>query len=193
MNKKRLSGGIVALGLAALVAVGGSLAWFTDNESKTNQFTTGKVDITLTEESKTGTSTDDGINYTNVMPGDTLDKKVIIHNVEQAAWVRLKVTVNGLSQADANKLVFIDNEGKEFKLEFDANNTAYITRDAAMAAKDANGEYVPFKAVKVPGKDWNNDYASKEFSIEVQAQAVQSDNNPDGFTGMTDADIIVAE
>ena len=38
MNKKKLGTGLIALALVGVVGIGGSLAWFTDTESKTNTF-----------------------------------------------------------------------------------------------------------------------------------------------------------
>ena len=43
MNKKKLGTGLVALALVGVVGIGGSLAWFTDTESRTNTFTTGNI------------------------------------------------------------------------------------------------------------------------------------------------------
>ena len=48
MNKKVLST-VLAGALAVTAVVGGSLAYFTDTDEKTNTFTVGNVDITLTE------------------------------------------------------------------------------------------------------------------------------------------------
>ena len=188
MNKKRLTGGVVALGLAALVAVGGSLAWFTDTESKTNTVTTGKVDITLTEKGPDGDAPN-GIKYENIMPGDTLLKEVTITNVGEDAYVRLKVTVTGLSQEQAKELVFAKG-ANEFTLDFDANGVAYI--NAPKALEKATGTFVPFEKVVVP-TTWTNEMSTKTFTIDVEAQAIQLANNPDGFTGVNEADIIVAQ
>lgn len=186
MNKKRLTGGVVALGLAALVAVGGSLAWFTDTESKTNSLTTGKVDITLTEEGPDGAAAE-GINYENVMPGDELVKKVTITNVEEKAYVRLKVTVTGLTQAQANELTFLDENGKKVALTFDANNVAYINGTTPL---ETNDTFVPFAKVVVP-TSWTNSMSKKSFAINVQAQAIQHKNNDAGFAAVTDDTQIV--
>jgi len=47
-NKKVVLTTAAALGLAAL-SIGGTIAYFTDKEEKTNSFTVGNVDITLYE------------------------------------------------------------------------------------------------------------------------------------------------
>lgn len=61
MNKKKLGTGLLALALVGVVGIGGSLAWFTDTDNRTNTFTTGKVDITLTEYDENGEEAPEGI------------------------------------------------------------------------------------------------------------------------------------
>ena len=46
MKKKTLAM-LLAVCLMATAVIGGSLAYFTDTDAKTNTFTVGKVDITL--------------------------------------------------------------------------------------------------------------------------------------------------
>lgn len=49
MSKRKILALALTLSMVAILAIGGSLAYFTDTDSKTNTFTTGKVDITLKE------------------------------------------------------------------------------------------------------------------------------------------------
>ncbi len=51
INKKMLVAGVAVLGLAALTA-GGTIAYFTDTDIKTNTFTVGKVAIELKEQQR---------------------------------------------------------------------------------------------------------------------------------------------
>lgn len=194
MNKKKLGTGLLALALVGVVGIGGSLAWFTDTESKTNTFATGKVDITLEETGEAGDpAIEEGIRYIDVLPGDTRTKKVVVHNVGDAAYVRVKVTIGGLDEEHAKSLVFVDNEDHEItNINYIANNDGtysfYITRENPMEANDVSGEYIAFKEVKIPNT-WGNEMVAKQFTIDVEAQAVQADNNV-GFDGLTDADIV---
>lgn len=48
--KKKIIALCLVVALAAVAVVGASLAYFTDTDTKTNTFTTGKVDITLNDE-----------------------------------------------------------------------------------------------------------------------------------------------
>lgn len=50
MNKKKLITTLGALSLAAVLSIGGTVAYLTDKEAVTNIFTIGNVDIDLTEE-----------------------------------------------------------------------------------------------------------------------------------------------
>ena len=50
MNKKKILVLAVSVCLVAILAIGGTLAYFTDTDQATNTFTTGGVDITLIEQ-----------------------------------------------------------------------------------------------------------------------------------------------
>ena len=198
MNRKKIGCGFIALALVGLVGVGGSLAWFTDNESARNVFTTGKVDITLTETGGADdVATEEGIQYYDVMPGNTETKKVTVHNIEDAAYVRVKVTIGGLDETHAKSLVFVANDDtnitvNEYIDNGDGTYSFYITRENAMAANDGSGKYVAFKEVVIP-TSWGNDMVNKTFTIDVQAQAIQAENNPNAFVGLEDGDIITVD
>ena len=53
MNKKKILVLAVSVALVAILAIGGSLAYFTDTDEATNTFTVGNVDITLIEQQGT--------------------------------------------------------------------------------------------------------------------------------------------
>lgn len=54
MKKKTILVAAIAVMLVAALVVGGTLAYFTDTDTKTNTFTVGKVDITLNEKGADG-------------------------------------------------------------------------------------------------------------------------------------------
>ena len=81
MKKRNLLISLLSLALVAVIGVGATLAYFTDKtDVKNNVFTTGMVDITLTDtsDSEKATETETGIFFDEVMPGDLLDKNVYI-------------------------------------------------------------------------------------------------------------------
>ena len=54
MNKRKIVLLATSLCMIAILAIGGTLAYFTDNDKATNTFTVGNVDITLTEQERDG-------------------------------------------------------------------------------------------------------------------------------------------
>lgn len=69
---KKLVVAVVALSLALVTVVGATLAFLlAESNVVTNTFTYGKITIELTEDLK---QDKDGLEYSNVVPGDALDK-----------------------------------------------------------------------------------------------------------------------
>lgn len=94
--KKKYALALAAAAMVGTLAVGGTLAWFTDTETATNVVTMGNVDITLSEAGgEDGAIIDGGLEYTDVMPGDKFQKTVTIKNNENDAYVRAVITVSG--------------------------------------------------------------------------------------------------
>ena len=107
---------IVALLLCAVLLVGasiaGTLAYLTDNDSATNTFTVGKVDIELKEyevNEQTGVKTEtkvDGLKDLELVPGRTIEKNpfITVGPDSETCWLFVKiennlgsvVTINGL-------------------------------------------------------------------------------------------------
>ncbi|MBQ8383228.1 MAG: hypothetical protein IJX47_08500 [Clostridia bacterium] len=106
--KTMLISGVSAV-LAATLAIGGTVAYLTwGQETKSNVFTVGDIDITLDEkvgvfgEGATVTENEDGATYTNVMPGDYLQKEVTVSNTgNNPAYVAVTVTLNNADKINA--------------------------------------------------------------------------------------------
>lgn len=111
MKKKNILTIALALSLVAVLAVGATLAYFTDDDSEFKVFTLGKVDIDLMEsDSKLadGDSTwSETIDYPTVIPGDTtpLTKRVRVKVEEDSedCYVCLMVTIEN-SKVDTDKI-----------------------------------------------------------------------------------------
>lgn len=104
--KKKLMAIALAVCVAAVLAAGASLAYFTDQtKAANNTFTMGNVKIALDETDLTKddhSRTPAGNTYTNLYPGMDMVKDPIVHNVGQNdAWVRVIVRV-------ANGAAFMD-------------------------------------------------------------------------------------
>lgn len=85
MKKKAIKGLAVVLGLSAIMTVGGMSAYFTDKDQQTNVFTTGKIDIDLTEPEWDKYPDQDNNNVPDpaedLTPNKTIKKDPMITNV----------------------------------------------------------------------------------------------------------------
>lgn len=114
MNKKKVISTCMVGALALTAAIGGTMAYFTDVDYKDNTFTTGKVDITLSEVfdkehakllPATG-SAQDG----TLQNGIKKEVAVINNNDSETSYVRVHIAIpaildNGDSSFDAGKNV----------------------------------------------------------------------------------------
>lgn len=97
MNKKKTV--LAAAILLFMFVIGGAIAYFTDTEQKTNTFTIGSVDITLTEDGWDAlpdtNSNDIPDAAEDMMPGESVTKDPLINNVstKNDAYVFAKVEV----------------------------------------------------------------------------------------------------
>lgn len=196
MNKKKILVIALAVCLLALISMG-TLAWFTDSDSVTNQFhvATSTEDpddifsVGLQEKIDTNgdgvadTLVDDGAQYEDIYPGAQLVKQPIVTNTgSYDQYIRVTVTVDGAYDA----------------LVGDLTGT-FVGFDATVwtaAGKQANGDKVTytyylnqilvadasqtlFTHVQIPAQLTQADFATLSagsFDMEIIAQAVQADN-----------------
>lgn len=93
--KKKLFAIFLCIAMLAIAVVGGSLAYFTDTQAKTNTFTMGKVGITLTEpEWDKLEKNKDGV--MKVYPGQSYDKDptITVDADSENCWLIATVTIN---------------------------------------------------------------------------------------------------
>ena len=97
MNKKKTV--LAAAILLFMFVIGGAIAYFTDTDQKTNTFTIGSVDITLTEDGwdALADTNDNDIPDAaeDMMPGESVTKDPLINNIstKSDAYVFAKVEV----------------------------------------------------------------------------------------------------
>lgn len=199
MKKRNLLVAVLSLCLVAVIAVGGTLAYFTDQtETVVNAFTAGKVDIVLHDMSPKvdgmvqGQVKPDGsgIEYDNVVPGDELSKDVFISVVHDSAPTRLAVLVtvenkNTAKPTDLELLNRVDNailrEGKfpilttYYAADFQGLTGTLYIMDGIVDTSDKNQIIDLFSSIQIPA-EWNNEYADAQFDINVTAYAAQADN-----------------
>lgn len=218
--KKKVALTAAAVALVGTLAVGGTLAWFTDTETATNVVTMGKVDILLKEDGGTDVNkvtSPEGLEYKNVMPEDKFQKAVSIENKGNDAYVRVKIVVSG-NDVILNSLV--DKKVVDSKKEPNKDNDITFLKkvDINFNALDLNwtkgainGEdvcyaYVPtfllsdnkteetiFDKIQIPGAEWGNEYVDQKFNIKVVADAIQSKNFDDAYAAFTEFDKVVAD
>lgn len=193
--KRRVLGISLVVALVAIVAVGATLAYFTDSSNEVqNTFTMGNVEIKLDEIDNTktdGSRTETGNAYTGVTPGVALDKDPTVWNIgANAAWVRVNVTV---SKASAWKAALTKHEITDLATIFGEHDATKWTR-AGIAEDKSNdtitysyyyNTVVPatngstgalFKTVTIPAVFDNDDVDSiKGFEITITADAIQTD------------------
>ena len=168
-----------AVAMVGTLAVGGTLAWFTDTETATNVVTTGNVDITLDEDGgDDGVADKDGLKYEDVMPGDVFDKKVTIGNEGNDAYVRATIEVTGIDMNETEAIEFMKDNQKVSGLVWTYNaekgaSTAIVEYDGIFSEDAA--DWVIFDSIKVP-ETWDNNYTNKTFNIKVTAEAIQAAN-----------------
>lgn len=179
---------LFVLAVAVIILAGmatGTLAYYTASSDAHNVITSGSIDIDLVETMKN--ENNQIVPYPEkpvggIMPGMEHSKIVNVKNVgEHPAWVRVKVTksikVDGKSQDDS-------------VLSLDLNTTEWLYEDGYYYYKEilAPGDTTAkplFTKVNFAGEKMGNEYQNARIEIGVQAQGVQSDNNP----APTDGDV----
>lgn len=170
LSKKTIITSAVALAMAATLAAGGSLAYFTSTKNVTNTITFGNVSIKLTEP---------GFNKDKVLavvPGDSFDKDPTIENDgSNPCYLRVMLDVSEKYAPG------FDGEKVDIKIEEITgmgNNTDWVkSGDYYYYQKQLQPKGVVklFEKVSIPA-GWGNSYAGITFDIKVTAEAIQSAN-----------------
>lgn len=179
LNKKIVLA-VASLGLVATMAVGGTLAYFTDTDAKKNEFVLGKVDISLIEDSNDAKAQklddESGIKYSDVMPGDELEKNVDVKVNEDSrdAYIAVKIDIVGDFTENDDAVAAPEVDVKAEWTEVAEGFYVYKGTEEAVVAKAVSAESVidVFDSVSVP-TEWTQ---SHDFDIEITAYAVQAEN-----------------
>lgn len=177
-NKKKLIVMLAAVAVLSIATVGGTLAYFTSKDTRSNVITMGKVDGTLTETGEQGR--DDGTtgkDYGNVKPGQTLakDPKVTLAKDSEDAYARIKINYNTLNETQINELEAL----LDLKEGWSKSADGYFYYNKRMKAEDSS---TIFNEVTIP-VSWGNEIAGLTFTMDVTAEFIQADN----FTPVIDA------
>ena len=207
-NKKKVFTLALAVCLIAIVSMG-SLAWFTDDDTVTNDFLIAGSDnenpdevfsIDVWENNPGGDP--DGYTYENILPGDVLQKEVYVKNTgayEQYARVIIVVSQanewmaamgkTGTEYPALSQLVNGLNTGNWDPADanaprYDAQNNTFWYVLYVPETLAVNEEVKVFDSVRIP-EGMTRDQAAAfggGFSINVYAQAVQTKNLGDADT-----------
>ena len=196
MKKNRILAVALVICLIAILAFG-SLAYFTESKTITNQFKTATsddpnqllFDIDLYETDINGGNTPvSGNTYSNILPGKEMTKDPTVKNTGlYDQYVRLLVTV---SKADAwaaacqkHSITGVDATFGDLSSDWTLKEMTKNLDDTITYTYYLNSKLEPgetstlFEKVTIPAEFDNDDMATlKEFTITIVAQAIQSDN-----------------
>lgn len=189
---------LLALSLAAVLSVGGTLAYFTDTDETSNMTTIGHVDGSLEERTNENNveQTENGITYLDkIVPGDVISKEpyIVLDSESQSAYARVTISV----ESDAN----LDSEQKA-KLELvkdnlDINNAGgwykgndgyYYYNQILYPDENSKRSENIFTKVTIPGAQWDNTMTNLDIKIKIKGELIQSEN----FTPQKDNGHIVS-
>ncbi len=183
LTKKKVLVAALAVCLIAILSMG-SLAWFTASDDVTNNFYVGTteddgddvfgIDVWETDP-ETSEKDDDGLEYTEILPGDVLHKDPTFTNTGvHPQFVRATVTV---SDADIFMAVLGDAYADPNEL-FKGIDTNYWTFDG-VSYVDGELKYVfYYNTALAAGADTYPLFGAVEIPLELtleQAQALEND------------------
>lgn len=198
--KKKVALTAAAVAMVGTLAVGGTLAWFTDTETATNVVTLGKVDISIWEKNTEGDENwsdadkkadGDGFTYEDLTPGAEITKKVRIHN-DGVNSALIKVTVGVPEELLTG--TFNVGEGSNWYYDDDTDAYYYI---GIVGEGETTDELL--SALTVNSTVGNENNLAQDIEIPIHAYAIQADNITyvdveDGETkNLNDADEITGE
>jgi alternate signal-mediated exported protein len=183
--KKKLTLIVTCVALVAAIAVGGTLAWFTDSKDVTNTVTFGNVKIDLTEPHYAGGSSGGTV---SAMPGEIIMKDPTVTNTgTNDAWIRVKIHAY-LEDSSGNKTEVpfvlqngVQNENGETRLMLDGDpgkwhdpandqTAGYLYYVETLGSKQTASV---FKNVRIPSSWDNEKLEGKTLKIDVTAEALQ--------------------
>lgn len=167
MNKKLITAASIAL--AACVAIGGTIAYLTDNASVKNTFTVGNVNISLQETE--GESQADSRQF-SVAPGQTTpkDPKVWVESGSEKAYLFVKVenTTKTATTDPAITYAIANNGWTEL-----AESSGVYYRVVETTQQGDNNAFSVFEQDKVTASADIRSGETIEGDITVKAYAIQ--------------------
>lgn len=188
--KKKIFSLALVICCAAVLAFGGTMAYFTADDVAHNVITSGKIDIKLNEITlKVDPETGEPIpfeNVTGVMPNEQIDKIVSVENINLAAPAYIRVLVK------PEIMLSDENEDKQEEVDYSLIMIDFNEKDWTFQegywyynkVLDTEAETEPLFTKVEFSKAMGNMYQDAQVTVHVVAQAVQSKNNP-GTSALT--------
>lgn len=177
-RKIKIKFAVVALVAIAITFLSqGTLAYYSTVGKATNVVTSGNIQLIIHEKTDAGTEFPKEGVY--IVPGDIVSKKVSIENdCEHPFYLRVKMVYGVNSEELTAEDCFKLNINEE---HWELHDGWYYYKGIVNP-----GETTPdvFSHVEMVGAKIDNSYIGKTLTLTVNAQAVQSENNPitDGNT-----------
>lgn len=179
MNKRKILLLVALLSMVAILGVGGTLAYFTAEDTATNTFTVGNVKIDLTEPNWVTSGSGDA---PEVYPGEALTKDPTVTNTgKNPCFVRVKV--DGLNCLGDDLLIKVrtnyevDKLGKDWVLHTDG----YYYYEKVLGVGEKTTPV--FDSIVIPTALTNGDGVT-EYDIDVTAYAVQAQGALPSFSAV---------
>ena len=185
MTKKKIGLLVTAVALVGAVAVGGTLAWFTDKADVENKMQLNHVDVTVSEPEYNPSDVQD------LVPGDKFVKDPTITVTEGSAdvYVRVKAPNVVLPELEKSFPLLGTDPSFEAKLNDAANwvektaedGTVYYYYTKSLKAGDSlaflekQGEGEDAYTMQIPG-EWSNDFADANIELDFHFEAIQAKN-----------------
>ncbi len=172
--KKRIMVSAAALALSVMT-IGGTLAYFTDKDTRDNVITMGNVRGTLTETKEKKRSDDTiGKDYDHIKPGDVLEKDptVTLKKDSEDAYVRVKVNYEGLTKEQA---IAIDQALDVQEGWIKAPDGYFYYNKILSNKKEGSRSSKVFTKVTIP-VTWGNEIAGGNFEMNIQAEFIQAEH-----------------
>ena len=205
LTKKKVFVSALAICLIAIISMG-TLAWFSDSDSVTNNFYVADSDddtadkifsVDVWENTPDGDEDQDGFEYDDILPGDVLKKEPHVENTgHYDQYIRVIVTISDAQTwinalgADFNAAnLFVGFDATMWDAAHTWNNVSEATDITALTeivyvlyyndVLESGDDFTVFTDVKIPEsltQDQAATFGADGFSINVKAQAVQTDN-----------------
>lgn len=186
MNKKVQA--LAVSGVLTVGVIGGTLAWFTSQDSVKNTFNTASN----SENGKGIKIEEEFVEPKNMLPGDEVNKDVQVKNTatyDQFIKVKLTPTFVDPKSSDRKKITEVNGNTLDIK-KIKLNFTENLKNDKSNGSWIKDGDYYYYMGKVKPSEltsmlldsvtldsSAGNEYKGLVFDIDVEAESIQASNN----------------